>query len=96
MRRSWVALALVLVGARAAADESSAPYAVSDTTSARVALESARTAFSEGEIARGSAELQRILDTLRDDLIVAPEPDAPPADGHVPTRYVSAPTAAIA
>lgn len=89
-----LALAVLARAVAANDDLTSAPYSVRDTTAARLSLEDARAAFAAGDPQRGTVELQRLLDELREDLVLQPPSVAPPARD-VQARYLPAPEAAL-
>src|SRR5207247_199613 len=57
-------------------------------------LERAKTAFAAGEASRGAVEVQRILDELREDLIVVPPEGGSKRAPATQVRYVPAPEVA--
>ena len=79
----------VLASSAHGGDETKPPFSVRDTNAAKYALDAARGLLKAGETARGMAEIQRILDTYRDDLVRVADTDP------VETRWISAPEAAL-
>lgn len=90
MRRHALLLAVaLLLGTPGVleAEEFTPPVNLRDSNAARVAVDAADEALKAGDLRRGLAELQRVLDRLRDDLVVVEEkPEL--------MRWITAPEAA--